>query len=107
MKKAILILSLIITFYHLEAQNTPVVEKAAPKSNNALPSNGTMGSNSGVNPAGNPGTIISYSGNSNSVNTKLAPNPNVEPGTFLTSSPEGTVMSIPGVNDPNVQKVTV
>ncbi len=89
------------------AQNAPVVEKAAPKSNNTLPSHGTLGSNSGVNPAGNPGTIISYSGNSNSINTKTEPNPNIEPGTFLTSSPQGTVMRIPGVNNPNIQAAPV
>ncbi|MBS1741648.1 MAG: hypothetical protein JST81_01325 [Bacteroidetes bacterium] len=91
MKKTAFILTFLLLHIISDAQNPPVIEKAAPKSNNLLPSNGTLGSNSGVNPAGNPGTIINYSANSNSINNKLAPNPNVEKGVYLSSSPEGTV----------------
>lgn len=74
------------------AQNTPVQEKGAPESNNALPSNGTLGSKSGVNPMGNPGTIANSSASNSAVNSGVAPHPNVEPGVFLSSSPEGTVI---------------
>ena len=90
MKRTVQLLCFIFLSLHVIAQNTPVVEKGAPSSNNTLPSNGTLGSNSGVNPMGNPGTIISNGGN-NSANSTLTPHPNVEPGTFLTSSPQGTV----------------
>lgn len=106
MKKSIILTFVILTAYYINAQNPPVVEKAAPKSNNTLPSNGTLGSNSGVNPVGNPGTIISYSGNSNSINSKVAPNPNVEPGVFLSSSPNGTVTNTTVTSGTNVQRTT-
>lgn len=104
MKKPMILLFTLITFCYADAQNPPLVEKAAPKSNAALPSNGTLGSNSGVNPAGNPGTIVSYSGNSNSINTKVTPNPNIEPGVFLSSSPEGAVTTTTVVNNSNVER---
>ena len=76
----------------VSSQNMPVQEKGAPESNNTLPSNGTLGSKSGVNPMGNPGTIANSSASNSAVNSGVAPHPNVEPGVFLSSSPEGTVM---------------
>lgn len=91
MKKIFIFLFAFNTSIQLLAQNAPVVEKAAPKSNNALPSGGTLGTNSGVNPMGNPGTIANSSATSSAVNNTIAPHPNVEPGTFLSSSPQGTV----------------
>ncbi|MFT3912170.1 MAG: hypothetical protein QM737_22275 [Ferruginibacter sp.] len=106
MKKSIILIGVIMLSLCVEAQNPPVVEKAAPKSNNTLPSNGTLGSNSGVNPAGNPGTIISYSGNSNSINNIATPNPLVEKGVFLSSSPDGTVTNTTVTNGANVQRYT-
>lgn len=90
MKRTFVILSLLIAG-SLNAQNTPVVEKSAPESNNALPSGGSLGSQSGVNPMGNPGTIANSAASSSGANSAIAPHPNSEPGVFLTSSPEGTV----------------
>ena len=99
-----LFISCICTFLH--AQNPPVTEKGAPQSNNTLPSGGTLGSNSGVNPMGNPGTIINNAGNNTSNNT-LAPHPNIESGTRLTSSPEGTVVTTTVTSGTAVQKTAV
>jgi hypothetical protein len=95
MKKSIIFILATCILIGAKAQNPTVIEKSAPKSNNTLPSSGTLGSNSGVNPAGNPGTIINYSSNSAAQNNKLAPNPNIEPGTFLTSSPQGSIIITP------------
>ena len=104
MKKSILFLLIISSLSYVKAQNTPVVEKAAPQSNNALPSGGTLGSNSGVNPMGNPGTIANSSGSNSAINSTLAPHPNIEPGTFLSSSPEGTVVTTTITNGSTVTK---
>lgn len=106
MKKTIILICISIALNNAIAQNPPVVEKAAPRSNNLLPSNGTLGSNSGVNPAGNPGTIINYSANSNAINSRVTPNPNVEKGVFLNSSPEGTVITTTVTNGADVQTAT-
>ena len=107
MKRIITILAAFCISLSLFAQNTPVVEKAAPQSNNTLPSGGTLGSNSGVNPMGNPGTIANSSGNSSSINNTLAPHPNIEPGTFLNSSPEGTVITTTISNGTVSQKTAI
>ncbi len=106
MKRIIFIIIISLGGYFSSAQNTPVVEKAAPKSNNALPSGGTLGSNSGVNPMGNPGTITNYSSNSNAVNDKLEASPNIEPGVFLNSSPQGTFRGTTVTNGGVVQQQT-
>lgn len=106
MKKYILLAAIIFTSFYSKAQNAPVVEKSAPKSNNGLSSGGTLGSNSGVNPNGNPGTILSYSGNSNSINSRLEASPNIEPGVFLSSSPEGTVRVTTVTNGTDVRQST-
>ena len=106
MKNIILITLISFSGLFSFAQNTPVVETSAPKSNNALPSGGTLGSNSGVNPMGNPGTISNYSSNSNAINDKLEASPNIEPGVFLNSSPEGTFRSTTVTNAGVVQQQT-
>lgn len=100
MKRSIILIIAIITYcYCLQAQNPPVNEKGAPQSNNDLPSAGTQGSNSGVNPMGNPGTIINSSDNSSVINSSLPPNPNIEPGTLLNSSIQGTAVTGTPVNN--------
>lgn len=106
MKSVILVTIISLTAFITSAQNSPVVETSAPKSNNALPSGGTLGSNSGVNPMGNPGTISNYSSNSNAINDKLEASPNIEPGVFLDSSPQGTFRSTTVTNGGVVQQQT-
>ena len=86
------------------AQNAPVLEKSAPESNNALPSGGSLGSQSGVNPMGNPGTIANSAASNSGANSAIAPHPNTERGVFLTSSPEGTVTGTT-ITTSNNQKV--
>lgn len=106
MKSIILVTIICLSVLFSAAQNSPVVETSAPKSNNALPSGGTLGSNSGVNPMGNPGTISNYSSNSNAINDKLEASPNIEPGVFLNSSPQGTFRSATVTNGAVVQQQT-
>ena len=106
MKKILIVFLALNGSFGLLAQNAPVVEKAAPKSNNTLPSGGTLGANSGVNPMGNPGTIANSSATSSAVNNTVAPHPNVEPGTFLSSSPQGTVTGTIGNGNGKTQLTT-
>ncbi len=89
MKKIIITFSLLMSSWALFAQVQPDSSTPVQNTNTGTNVNTTSGnSNSGVNPNGNPGTIINSTTNSNATNSTLQNNPPAN-----TNTPANTINS--------------